>query len=256
MSDSVLDFYEGLAEEYHLLFADWEQSVDRQGAVLDALLRRSGAPPPRRVLDCACGIGTQALGLAARGYAVHATDLSPSAVARAEREARAMHVSLTTGVADMRMLDWQVPGTFHVVMSCDNAMAHLLEDSDLEDAANAMASRLVPGGLLVASLRDHSALLEKRPRFTAERVLDTPLGRRVLFQVWDWAVDERQYTVRQFILRQENGVWHTTEHTGIYRLLQRVELEQALTKAGLVDPRWYTPEETGFNQPLITARRP
>ncbi|RKH18577.1 class I SAM-dependent methyltransferase [Corallococcus praedator] len=256
MPDSVLDFYEGLAEEYHLLFADWEQSVERQGAVLDALLRRSGAPPPRRVLDCACGIGTQALGLAARGFGVHATDLSPSAVARAEREARAMHVSITTGVADMRMLDWQVPDTFDVVMACDNALAHLLEDSDLQDAANAMASRLVPGGLLVASLRDNAALLEKRPRFTAERVLDTPLGRRVLFQVWDWAVDDRQYTVRQFILRQESGIWHTTEHTGIYRLLERLELERALTQAGLVDPRWYSPEESGFYQPLITVRKP
>ncbi|MFP2963994.1 hypothetical protein ACLEPN_41365 [Myxococcus sp. 1LA] len=66
MTDLALGFYEGMAEEYHLLFANWPQAVERQGAMLDALLRRCEAPPPRRVLDCACGIGTQALGLAGR----------------------------------------------------------------------------------------------------------------------------------------------------------------------------------------------
>ena len=33
-------------------------------------------------------------------------------------------------------------------------------------------------------------------------------------------------------------------------------IERALTRAGLVDTRWYSPEETGFYQPILTARRP
>jgi 2-polyprenyl-3-methyl-5-hydroxy-6-metoxy-1,4-benzoquinol methylase len=256
MSDSVLGFYEGMAEEYHLLFANWTQSVERQGAMLDALLRRCGAPPPRRVLDCACGIGTQALGLAARGYVVHATDLSPAAVARAEREARAMNLTLTTGVADMRTLDSQVPGTFSVVLAFDNAMPHLLTDEDLDAASHAMASKLVPGGLLALSLRDYDTLATQQPRFDSERVLDAPEGRRILFQLWDWAADGRTYTVQQFILRPEGSGWQATEHKGVYRALQRVELERSLTRAGLMDTRWYAPEETGFYQPILTARRP
>lgn len=40
--------------------------------------------------------------------------------------------------------------------------------------------------------------------------------------------------------------WQATEHTGVYRALQRVELERSLTQAGLVDTRWHAPEETGF----------
>jgi 2-polyprenyl-3-methyl-5-hydroxy-6-metoxy-1,4-benzoquinol methylase len=256
MSDAVLGFYEGLAEEYHLLFANWAQTVERQGAALDALLRRCGAPPPRRVLDCACGIGTQALGLAARGYVVHATDLSPAAVARAEREARALNVTLTTGVADMRTLDTQVAGTFPVVLAFDNAVPHLLTDEDLDSAAHAMASKVAPGGLLALSIRDYDTLVAEQPRFTSERVLDAPEGRRILFQLWDWSADGRTYTVHQFILRPEGGGWQATEHTGVYRALQRVELERALTRAGLMDTRWYSPEETGFYQPILTARRP
>ncbi|MFY1826205.1 class I SAM-dependent methyltransferase [Myxococcus fulvus] len=256
MADSVLEFYEGLAEEYHLLFVNWAQTVERQGAALDALLRRCGAPPPRRVLDCACGIGTQALGLAGRGYVVHATDLSPAAVARAEREARTLGVTLTTGVADMRTLDTQVPGMFQVVLAFDNAVPHLLTDEDLDAAAHAMASKLAPGGLLALSVRDYDALMAQQPRFTSERVLDAPEGRRILFQVWDWSADGRTYTVHQFILRPEAKGWQATEHTGVYRALQRVEVERALTRAGLVDTRWYSPEETGFYQPILTARRP
>ncbi|MCP3062912.1 class I SAM-dependent methyltransferase [Myxococcus sp. K38C18041901] len=256
MAESVLEFYQGLAEEYHLLFANWAQTVERQGAALDALLRRCGAPPPRRVLDCACGIGTQALGLAGRGYVVHATDLSPAAVARAEREARTLGVTLTTGVADMRTLDTQVSGMFQVVLAFDNAVPHLLTDEDLDAAAHAMASKLAPGGLLALSVRDYDALMAQQPRFTSERVLDAPEGRRILFQVWDWAADGRTYTVHQFILRPEGKGWQATEHTGVYRALQRVEVEGAMTRAGLVDTRWYSPEETGFYQPILTARRP
>jgi len=50
-------FYDALAENYHLIFADWEASIARQADVLAGLL--GGA---RTVLDAACGIGTQALG--------------------------------------------------------------------------------------------------------------------------------------------------------------------------------------------------
>jgi 2-polyprenyl-3-methyl-5-hydroxy-6-metoxy-1,4-benzoquinol methylase len=83
-----------------------------------------GHPPPARVLDCACGIGTQALGLAREGYRVHATDLSGAAVRRAETEARARGIQATFGVADMRSLPEAVGGGFDVVVSADNALRH------------------------------------------------------------------------------------------------------------------------------------
>jgi len=43
MADSVARFYDGLADEYHLLFADWDASVRRQGEILD----RAGGRLPR-----------------------------------------------------------------------------------------------------------------------------------------------------------------------------------------------------------------
>lgn len=256
MSDATREFYEGLAGDYHQLFADWRASVDRQGTVLEALLRRCDAPPPRALLDCSCGIGTQAIGLALRGYTVHATDLSPASVARAGREAHTLGASLTTGVADMRTLDTQVPGHFDVVLSCDNAVPHLLTDEDLDAAARAMAAKLVPGGLLLLSLRDYDTLRVQRPQFNSERVIDSPEGRRILFQVWDWEADGGAYQLQQFILGPGNGGWRVVQHTARYRALRREELDAVLVRAGFTDLRWHPPEASGFYQPILTARRP
>src|SRR3712207_9386386 len=95
MYDPVIQFYDRLASDYHLIFADWKQAVLRQGQILDALIRAEVSQPVQSVLDCSCGIGTQAIGLALRAYRVHATDLSPAAVERARREATSFGVEIT-----------------------------------------------------------------------------------------------------------------------------------------------------------------
>jgi glycine/sarcosine N-methyltransferase len=75
-SSAIAEFYDGLASDDHLVYADrWEQSLRHQGCALDALIR-SSLPEARDVLDCACGIGTQAIGLALLGYRVAGTDIS------------------------------------------------------------------------------------------------------------------------------------------------------------------------------------
>ncbi|HJS28846.1 MAG TPA: hypothetical protein VJ768_04460, partial [Anaerolineales bacterium] len=79
---SPADFYDRLAGDYHLLFADWQSSVLAQGRSLDAILRAELGQGPHRILDCACGIGTQTIGLALLGHDLTATDLSPKAAAR------------------------------------------------------------------------------------------------------------------------------------------------------------------------------
>lgn len=159
MTPSAQQCYDGLADEDHLMFADWRAAVVRQGEVLDRLIRRQVGTSASTVLDCACGIGTQAIGLATRGYTVHATDLSPAAVARAAREAPSFGAILTFGVADFRALETQITATFDVVLCCDNTLAHLLEDADLRVAVAQMRARLTPGGLLLASLRDYDQLV-------------------------------------------------------------------------------------------------
>jgi SAM-dependent methyltransferase len=256
VTDPVAQFYDALAPHYHLMFGDWKRSVHRQALVLDGLIRLRKGPPPLSVLDCSCGIGTQAIGLALRGYRVHGTDLSRLAVQRAQREASAFGAAATFAVADMRALDSQVAGAFDVVLSCDNALPHLLGDDDLRLAARGVWARLSAGGLALVSIRDYDLLLRDRPRATMPDVHDGPDGTRVVLQVWDWEPDLPRYRVHYFILRHVEGRWETFQHTMVYRALRRDELSRILREVGFSDVRWHTPEETGYYQPIATALKP
>jgi SAM-dependent methyltransferase len=116
MGESVREFYDGLAGEYHLMFADWRQEIARQGEALDALIRNRSEGVTASLLDCACGIGTQAIALALKGYRVHATDFSAPAVERARREAQSFGAAITFGIADFRALDRTLTEHFDVVI--------------------------------------------------------------------------------------------------------------------------------------------
>ncbi len=255
MNDAVFEFYEALTDDYHLLFADWKEAVLRQGTALDRFIRIHMGERPLSVLDCSCGIGTQAIGLAIQGYKVHATDLTPSAVARAEREAREFGVSLTWGVADVRRLRTQVAGTFDIVLSCDNALPHLLTDKDLMLAAQNMWSKARPGGLLLVSIRDYDRIAQKKPRFMPTNIVDGPEGRRIVFQLWDWHDDGRTYTLHHFLVRQQGAEWTTTHRVTEYRALSRHDLSEILQEAGFSEISWHSTEESGYVQPIVTARR-
>src|SRR5436309_3564539 len=97
-------FYDQLAPFYHLVYPDWQASVAGQAAALDGILRDLCGEGPLTLLDAACGIGTQTLGLAALGHRVTASDLSPAAVARARREAARRALDVDFSVADLRRL--------------------------------------------------------------------------------------------------------------------------------------------------------
>ena len=88
MSLTSREFYDRLADEYHLIVGNWDEAVKWQGEVLDTLLRSVTGRGSLSILDCSCGIGTQAIGLALLGHRLTATDLSPRSIERAREEAR------------------------------------------------------------------------------------------------------------------------------------------------------------------------
>ena len=94
------NFYDELAESYHLIFDNWDAAIVRQRDVLARLL-----PTPangKRILDCTCGIGTQAIGLAMLGFRVEGSDTSVASITRARREASARSLKAEFRVDDMR----------------------------------------------------------------------------------------------------------------------------------------------------------
>ena len=234
-------FYDALTKDYHLIFAELGASIAHGRGPRPAARRRAQARARCRVRDRHAGDG-----LAAEGYDVTATDVSPAAVLRCAREAEARGLSLHAGVADLRTL---VPGgAFDAVLAFDNALPHLRTDADLAAACTALRGVLAPGGLLCASIRDYDALLETRPPGELPRAL----GDRIVFQAWEWHADDA-YTLHHFILTRNGGGWAVDERQTVYRALRRAELDAALVAAGFGDVTWRMPDETGFYQPIVTA---
>lgn len=159
MTLSIQEFYDRLAGEYHLIFGSWDEAVKWQGEVLDTLLRSETGRGSLSILDCSCGIGTQAIGLALLGHRLTATDLSPRSVERAKQEAKRFGVEIDFGTADFRTLEGSVEGTFDAVISCDNALPHMMSRDDLLLAARSIRWKVREGGLFLASIRNYDELL-------------------------------------------------------------------------------------------------
>jgi len=247
-------FYDELADEYHLIFADWDAAIALQARVISGLLRDLGVTSGA-VLDATCGIGTQAIGLAEAGFSVTATDISTVSVERCAREAAARGLTMATAVADLRVLDVEGAGDFDAAVSFDNALPHLLDDANLSAACAALRRVLRPGGVLLASIRDYDEVLRHRPSGDLPRRFATDDGERIVFQVWDWLSDDR-YIVRHFILVGGPGRWRVSERKTTYRALPRAALSDALRLAGFEDVAWRMPQETGYYQPVVSARTP
>jgi len=250
--DDPRDFYDGLAGEYHLIFADWWTSARRQGEVLGKVLRGRGVEPPAALLDCTCGIGTQALSLAAQGFQVTGSDLSGAAVERARAEADARGIDVRLRVADVRALPED--RRYAAVVSGDNSLPHLVTDDDLAAALASVRARLSPGGLFLASIRDYDAILRDNPSGVMPVVHDVAGERRIVGQAWRWSADRRTVEINMFFLRQQSSAWSTTVHTTTYRALRRHELTAALQATGFREVEWLAPEAIGYHQPVVTAR--
>ncbi|MFC1421553.1 class I SAM-dependent methyltransferase [Streptacidiphilus cavernicola] len=256
-------FYDDLAADYHHLYGDWNASVTRQGAALDALIRRELGPGPQRVWDCACGIGTQSLGLAALGHEVVGTDLSPNAVARAAEEAGARSLPLRVAVADMRRLP-VLPGSFDAVLCADNSLAHLLTEEDVDAALGAMRQALRAEGLLVISMRAYDQVRADHPTSTVPQVTRTDAGRVISFQLWHWHPDGEHYDLEHFQLLPtaddgtegaDGAEWQVHTRRATSWAITPAQLTARADAAGFSDITWHRPEDSGYFQPLLTARK-
>jgi SAM-dependent methyltransferase len=246
--------YDELADHYHLIFENWEASVERQAAVLSSILERQcGLRSAGRILDCACGIGTQVLGLAGLGFQVHGSDVSDHAVARARLEASQRGLDIQFSIANMVDLTCLGNSVFDAVICMDNALPHLESAEQLLEATDQIRTRLRSGGVFMASIRDYDRLMEERPVIQGPSFYSDQEGRRIVFQVWDW-VDDRRYVFHLYITRQLSEGWQTFHSCAGYRALRKDEVTAALSQARFRNARWLLPTESGFYQPIVLAQ--
>ena len=250
--DITQTFYNNLAPQYDKLFRDWQAATSEQAVILNGIFADNGFDKTARVLDWACGIGTQAIGLAAIGYDVTASDISDRELAEAAGRAEANGVKIRFEHADFRALSDVFSEQFDIVIAMDNALPHMLTGKSLEAAIGSITGRIRPGGIFVASIRDYDSILSAKPPYSPPYIHRTDKGQRVSFQTWDWNGDH--YRLTQYIIDDEDTL-RVAKFDCEYRAVRREELTDLLRSNGCGEVTWKFPAETGFYQPIAVARK-
>ncbi len=249
---SASDFYDKLAPYYHLIFENWEDSIERQAAALDSIIRSTVGTGARSVLDVACGIGTQSLGLAAIGYDVTASDISPGAVNRARAEAARRNLPIRLSVGDMRVAHQHHDRIFDVVICADNSLPHLLKDGEILQALKQFHACTKPGGACIVSIRDYAVLERGGLQFKPYGVRVEGNTRYALFQVWEW--QGSLYNVHMYVVRDE-GAEKCETHVmrSTYYAISISELMKMMGHAGFEKVRRV---DDVYFQPALVGVRP
>jgi SAM-dependent methyltransferase len=245
-------FFDQLAPYFHLLYGDWQSSVARQGEALAKFLREAGVLAGEPVLDAACGIGTQTLGLVEQGYRVTASDISPGAIERLETELSRRSLQATTQVDDLRTLKCTASGSMAAVIACDNSIAHLLSDAELLEAFRSCYRCLRPGGVAVFSVRDYAAIERRNPDVRPYGLRYEAGGRFLAVQVWEW--DGDQYDLRMYLTSESSaGVCETKVLRSRLYAVSIDRLLSLLGEAGFVGAER---RDDVLFQPVLWAHRP
>lgn len=245
-------FYDNLASEYDKLFADWKGATREQAEILHRLFVKGGFDKAAHILDCACGIGTQAIGLARIGYNVTASDISECEIAEAEKRAREEGIEIKFKKADFCNLSESFDDRFDIVIAMDNALPHMLSSEELAQAVRSIADRIRENGIFVGSIRDYDALLKDKPPYSPPYIHKTLDGQRVSFQTWEWNGDN--YRLIQYIVDDGKNL-SVSRFECEYRATRRQELTELFYNNGCREVEWLFPEETGFYQPVVVVRR-
>lgn len=244
-------FYDNMAAQYDKLFLDWHAATREQAAILNRIFSDKGFDTTATILDCACGIGTQAIGLAGLGYSVTASDISDGELAEAAERAQNDGVKIRFEHADFCALSDVFSEQFDIAIAMDNALPHMLTKEALESAVRSITGQIRPGGIFVASIRDYDTLLTEKPPYSPPYIHKTEKGQRISFQTWVWKGDI--YHLTQYIIDDEDNL-QISKFVCEYRAVCREELTNLLLSNGCSEVVWQFPEETGFYQPIVTAR--
>lgn len=246
------DFYDRLAPFYHIIYRDWDEAVEEQATQLSTVIHKYWGEQVQRILDVSCGIATQAIGLAAKGYNVTASDLSPKAIERAKEEARLRNLNIGFSVCDMREAYHHHQSQFDVVISCDNSIPHLLNDDEILKALQQIYTCTRIGGGCLLTVRDYDKEAKGTNIVKPYGVRRSAGKRYFVFQVWDF--EGEIYDVSMYFI--EENEQSTTANTHIMRsrcyALSPNHLMQLMQEAGYTS---VTRLDNKFFQPVLVGIR-
>lgn len=246
-------FYDAIAEYYPLLDRDWEVRLEREGLGLRSIFRNKGI---QRVLDAACGVGTQAVPLAQLGYDVVAADPSAGMLRKARTVAE--HYGVLDRIefrqVDFLQLRQTISGVFDAVVCKGNALPHLLLDEEIEGALRNFYDLLRPGGMVVIGMRDFGPFMETRPRFFPGTIHTFDDGSEfITFDIWEWEDGPPVIATQNlYIISGKADHYRTIKRQVVFRPLSTDEVKVVLLEAGFED----VVDQLDRSEQVLIARKP
>jgi SAM-dependent methyltransferase len=144
--------YDTLAHVYEWLMPDELATPTGSATAFAPLLEP--LRPPARILDCAAGTGQLAVGLAAIGFDVIATDASAAMIGRTHTLAADHGVKVVALTCNWEELPAQHFEPFDAVLCVGNSIAHAVGRAGRQTALAAMAHVLRAGGICIVTSRN------------------------------------------------------------------------------------------------------
>jgi SAM-dependent methyltransferase len=247
----VAEQYGTLADVYDWLVPEELLTPEGSAAPSDGL---SELGPGARVLDCAAGTGTLAVGLALRGFDVVATDASEAMIGRTRSLAAEHGVELPAHVCTWEELRSEEP--FDAVFCVGNSLPHAEGQAGRRRALAAMAKVLRPGGLFVVTSRNWELERGRGSRVDVpDQLVERDRSRALIVQSWTIADDWDDMHVMEVVVALIGDDGAVSAHGERLRCwpFRHETLHEDLRAAGL-EPvsSTYDPEVGRY---LVTARR-
>jgi len=235
------DLYTDLAADYEWLFSDdvvgsspvlgatSPGSRDLLGAAITTLV--PGAP----VLDCACGIGADAIALARRGFKVTATDGSSSMVARARRRLAPYSDQVSVIQSQWEHLPDKLTERFDLAICLGNAIVHTGTRPRMVESLKAIRDVLKPNGRVVVDSRNWELLQRSRPRIVpASHIMERHGIRCVSAHIWTIPerFDQPCRAEIVFLFENQAGELSHRRYELTFQPFSHIDLRQAVESAG------------------------
>lgn len=250
---STAKYYDIFSKNYHLIYDNWDQEIKKQARIIKKIIFANHKKKSlSTILDCTCGIGTQAIGLAQLGFIVEGSDISPDAIRRAKKETTIRNLKIRYKVLDLLQLSG-IKKKFDVIISMDNALPHITNKNALITAFKEIKKCLSDKGIFIFSIRDYDKVLRKKATYTPPYFYKKGNTESILMQIWNWK-NNNIYEVHQHITAMDKNIWNHSHCYTTYRAYKRQELADLLKKSGFKSIEWLMPEETGYHQPIAIIK--
>ncbi|WP_350335402.1 class I SAM-dependent methyltransferase [Coralliovum pocilloporae] len=214
----VSSFYDELSDDYHKVETDWVKWLEFNQVILRDLFDRY-CPSAVKVLDCAAGIGSQAIALQRLGFDVTASDASSKSLAQL-----AQYASIPSVCCLWHELGkYFVGNEFDAVVCIENAISHLPDRESLALSLASMRDQLSrkQESCLFVSTRDFDEILRIKPNgypLNADRTSR-------YFQEWTWVSDD-SYLATWYICGERKS-------TAKMRCIREQELVEIANELGM-----------------------